>query len=107
MSPAKDVNNIAYAKIDCDLYEPTVEILNYLKGKLCHGSYMVFDDWTHALFNGETRAFVEWMPTVPEYEFEIIGYLGWQYIIRVWHKGKKSSRFFNISRLYLNIYRVK
>lgn len=85
---AQAIKEVAYAKIDCDLYEPTVEILDYLRGRMTHGSVMVFDDWTHVLFAGETKAFVEWLPTVPDYEFECIGYVNFRYMIRVWHKGK-------------------
>ncbi len=87
---AQAIKEVAYAKIDCDLYEPTVEILDYLRGRMTHGSVMVFDDWTHVLFAGETKAFVEWLPTVHDYEFECIGYVNFRYMIRVWNKGKPS-----------------
>ncbi len=55
---AQAIKEVAYAKIDCDLYEPSVEILDFLRGRMTHGSVMVFDDWTHVLFAGETKAFV-------------------------------------------------
>jgi len=56
------VREIALARIDCDLYAPAVECLDYLAGRLSDQSVLVFDDWTFDLAKGETRAFAEWLP---------------------------------------------
>lgn len=80
---------VCLARIDCDIYQPTRECLEYLRHRLAHGSVLVFDDWSHRLDKGETRAFVEWAPTVPHLEFEFL-FLGiWDHLIlRVWHRGQ-------------------
>lgn len=66
------VREIALARIDCDLYAPAVECLDYLAGRLADRSILVFDDWTFDLAKGETRAFAEWLPRVPQYRFEFL-----------------------------------
>lgn len=86
---AQSVSEIAFARIDCDIYPPTVDCLNYLTSRLSHGSVLVFDDWSHSLNQGETRAFAEWLPRVPDLEFEFLFYGLWDHFyMRVWHKGE-------------------
>lgn len=53
----QSIDGIAFARVDCDLYQPTVEVLDYFKPRLPDGAILVFDDWT---WNGETKAFAEW-----------------------------------------------
>jgi hypothetical protein len=62
--PKTDVPRIAFARIDPDHYEPTLEVLNYLTDRLVDGAFVTFDDWTHDKNVGETRAFFEWYPSV-------------------------------------------
>ena len=64
--PEHDVEKIAFARIDPDHYEPTLQVLNYLTERLVDGAYVTFDDWTHDKNIGETRAFFEWYPTVSD-----------------------------------------
>ncbi len=59
---AQGIEQIAYARIDCDLYQPAVECLDYLQPRLSDGAILVFDDWTWNLQKGETKAFYEWTP---------------------------------------------
>lgn len=58
------IRDICFARIDCDLYEPAVEVLDYLTGRLTDGAVLAFDDWTFDLTTGETRAFDEWSQRV-------------------------------------------
>ena len=75
--PVQDVPRIAYARIDPDHYEPTLEVLNYLTERLVDGAFVTFDDWTHDKNVGETRAFFEWYPTVrARLRFEHIASVG-------------------------------
>lgn len=37
--------SIAFAYVDCDLYESTKDVLLFLKEKLCEGGIVVFDNW--------------------------------------------------------------
>lgn len=48
--------------VDCDLYESTVPVLNFIKDFLQKGTIVVFDDWNCFLGDpdrGERRAFRE------------------------------------------------
>lgn len=54
--------------IDCDLYESTVPVLEWLTGKLVDGAVVCFDDWF--TFNGrpdkgEQKATAEWLEKNP------------------------------------------
>lgn len=54
--------------IDCDLYESTVPVLDWLTGKLVDGAVVCFDDWF--TFNGkpdkgEQKATAEWLEKNP------------------------------------------
>lgn len=66
---AKAETDIAVAWIDCDLYESTVPVLNWLSDKLVDGAVICFDDWYS--FNGrpdkgEQLACSEWLEANPE-----------------------------------------
>jgi hypothetical protein len=84
---AKKIGSIAYARIDCDIYEPALQCLRYLSDRLSHGSILVFDDWPHRASVGEGRAFFEWTPTVPHLRFKFLGFGPWgHFYVRVWHR---------------------
>ena len=86
---ASKVGYIAFARIDCDIYEPALDCLRYLGPRLSHGSVLVFDDWSHRIDVGETKAFSEWVPTVPHLRFEFLFFGTWgHFYIRVWHRDR-------------------
>ncbi|MFD1557819.1 TylF/MycF/NovP-related O-methyltransferase [Paraburkholderia silviterrae] len=86
---AQELKDISYARIDCDIYEPAVECLQFLGSRLSHGSVLVFDDWSHDISIGETRAFAEWIESVPHLDFEFLFMGVWDHFyMRVWHKAK-------------------
>lgn len=79
----------AFARIDCDIYEPTKECLEYLGPRLSHGAILVFDDWTHDFEKGEGRAFIEWVDTVPNLSFRFLFMGPWDHLhLRVLHRDK-------------------
>lgn len=47
---------VAFAYFDVDLYQPTLDCLRLLQGRLTQGSIIGFDELNHAAFPGETRA---------------------------------------------------
>lgn len=47
---------VAFAYFDLDLYQPTLDCLRLLQGRLTQGSIIGFDELNHAAFPGETRA---------------------------------------------------
>jgi hypothetical protein len=63
-----------YARIDCDIYQPALDCLRYLGPRLADGAIVVFDDWPHSRGFGEQQALEEWLPTVPELQFEFLFY---------------------------------
>jgi len=59
--------------VDCDLYESTVPVLDFVKPFLQRGTIIIFDDWN--CFHGdpergERRAFREFMDREPRLRFE-------------------------------------
>ncbi len=85
---ALNIDSICYARIDCDLYQPAVECLDYLSPRLSDGAILVFDDWTFRLDKGETKAFSEFKDRAKHLDYEFLCYtsIGHLYI-RVKHKS--------------------
>jgi hypothetical protein len=48
--------HIPYVRIDCDIYLPALDCLNYLGSRLAGGAILVFDDWPRLRGYGEQRA---------------------------------------------------
>ena len=89
---AASVGKIAYARIDCDIYEPALDCLRYLGPRLSHGAVLVLDDWPHRLDVGEGRAFQEWAPTVPHLCFEFLFFGTYRHFYtRVWHRDQLGA----------------
>lgn len=73
LSPAAEacpeLRSIAIAWIDCDLYESTVPVLDFLTDRLQDGAVVIFDDW-HCFSGdpdrGEQRACSEWLERNPQ-----------------------------------------
>jgi hypothetical protein len=85
---------VAFARIDCDIYEPAKDCLNFLSQRLSHGSILVFDDWSHDFARGEDRAFAEWFKTVPHLSFKFLFLGPWDHLyLRVLHKNQDSALF--------------
>jgi O-methyltransferase len=59
-----DLKKIAIAYIDCDLYESTVPILNFITPFLKTGTVLIFDDWFRNggyINNGVQGAVLDWL----------------------------------------------
>jgi hypothetical protein len=81
------IEKIAAAWIDCDLYESTVPVLNFILPHLSVGSIIVFDDW-RCFRNlpdlGEQRACQEWLaanPSLTLHELFSFGFHGQAFTI--------------------------
>jgi hypothetical protein len=83
---AQAIRQIAYARIDVDIYDPTVDCLNYLTGRMADRSILVFDDWAYTTEKGESRAFFEWVARTPQYKFEWLGQCSSRFYLRVLHR---------------------
>jgi len=58
--------------IDCDLYESTKVVLDFIRPFLVDGTVIIFDDWYCFRGNpnlGEQRAFREWSTRLPDWTF--------------------------------------
>ncbi len=65
---AHNLNKIACAWIDCDFYESTVPVLEFLTKRLSVGSLLIFDDWKvyrNLADKGQQRACAEWLAANP------------------------------------------
>jgi hypothetical protein len=88
---AAKLTDVAFARIDCDIYEPAKQCLEFLSDRLAHGSILVFDDWSHDFALGEARAFEEWVETVPHLNFKFIFLGPWDHLhLRVLHEDKED-----------------
>lgn len=74
------LDRAAFAWIDCDLYESTVPVLDFLGPRLAVGSVLAFDDWrcyrNHPDF-GEQRACREWLDSNPRIRLNELLSFGW------------------------------
>lgn len=64
-----EFGKVAAAWIDCDLYESTVPVLDYLTNRLSVGAVLAFDDWRcfrNMPDRGEQRACAEWLARNPQ-----------------------------------------
>jgi O-methyltransferase len=62
------LDRVAVAWVDCDLYESTVPVLDYLTDRLVQGAVLAFDDWfcfRGDRHKGESRACTEWLERNP------------------------------------------
>jgi len=67
--------SIAVALIDCDLYESTVPVLEFIRPFLQQGSILIFDDWSCYYGSdekGERKAFLEFKASYPELTFHTL-----------------------------------
>jgi len=76
------LGKVAAAWIDCDLYESTVPVLDFLTDRLSVGTVLLFDDWRcfrNLPDRGEQRACREWLegnPQIALREFVDFGFHG-------------------------------
>jgi hypothetical protein len=70
----------AFVYIDCDMYESTVDVLDYLGGFLDHGTIVGFDDyfcWSPHRKSGEQIALSEFATSRPDLTFNPYLPIGW------------------------------
>jgi hypothetical protein len=84
--PAQSIGEIAYARIDGDLYESCVDCLKFLEGRLADGAIVVFDDWQLSCDIGEPRALKEWIEKGVPYRFEYLAFNMWAHLYVRVHK---------------------
>jgi O-methyltransferase len=79
----------AIVLVDCDLYESTVPVLNFLTSYVQTGTVVIFDDWFSFKGRedrGEARAFHEWLarnPSLKATEYHKVGRTMMSFIMSV------------------------
>jgi hypothetical protein len=82
------MDRVAVAWVDCDLYASTVPVLEYLTPRLSDGAVLLFDDWycfRAAPDRGEQRACHEWLernPQITLIPWRQFHWLGQAFIVR-------------------------
>lgn len=84
------IEKAAVIWVDCDFYESTVPVLEFVGDYVQDGTVLIFDDWF--CFNGnpsygQQRAFREWLgrnPSITASEFHKYGWAGLSFIL---HRG--------------------
>ena len=79
------ITTAALVMIDCDLYESTVPVLNFLTDIVQQGTIIVFDDWFRFKGSpkyGEQRACREWLERNPQLE-----------LVEFWKQGPQAVSF--------------
>lgn len=78
----------ALVYVDCDLYESTVPVLDFVKEYLQIGTILVFDDWfsfAGSPKHGEQKAVAEWLdknPNISLIEYDNISVAGKAFIVQ-------------------------
>jgi O-methyltransferase len=87
-APTLPLRKAAVVWIDCDFYESTVPVLEFLTAYVQDGTLLIFDDWFCFRGDperGEQRAFAEWLarnPGVRASELLRFGWHGSSFILR-------------------------
>jgi O-methyltransferase len=71
--------------IDCDLYESTVPVLDFITDLVGQGTIIIFQDWFRFKGDprrGEQRACAEWLARNPQFE-----------LIEYWREGPQAVSF--------------
>jgi hypothetical protein len=78
------IDKIAVAWVDCDLYESTVPVLEFITPHLTTGSVIVFDDWRcfrNSPDFGEKKACKEWLSRNKHIDLHELMSFGWNGMI--------------------------
>ena len=81
------IKSAAVIWIDCDLYESTVPVLDFITDYVVDGTIIIFDDWfcfRGSPKRGEQRAFREWLsrnPVITASEYYKHGFYGNSFIL--------------------------
>lgn len=79
----------AFVNIDCDLYESTLPVLQFVTPLLQTGTILYFDDWFSyrgSMNHGEPRAAREWLarnPAIQLVEYRNVGITGKMFVVNV------------------------
>ena len=73
LKEVRKIDKIAFARIDCDIYRPALECLEFIEDRLVEGAIVVFDDWSWT-FKGEALALYEHLKK-SQWNFKFLFYI--------------------------------
>ena len=83
------ISKAAIIWLDCDFYESTVPVMNFITDFVQNGTIIIFDDWFCFRGNpelGQQKAFSEWLernPNIRASEFYKYGWTGNSFILNL------------------------
>jgi hypothetical protein len=92
------IRRIGVAMIDCDLYESTVTVLDWIRPLMAEGSILIMDDWNcfgGDQNRGQRRAMREFLAAWPELRLDSIATYGLNseaFMVQVAQPGRIASR---------------
>lgn len=89
-----EIEKAAIVYIDCDLYEPAFQALNFIADLLEDGALLVFDDWFFLKGHpdrGERKAFHDWVNINPNLRYTDYFDFGWHGKVFVIHHEIDNS----------------
>jgi hypothetical protein len=81
---AHGLGKVAFAWIDCDLYESTIPVLKFITPMLSVGCVVLFDDWRcfrNLPDYGQQRAVREWLEVNPKIKLAQLLSFGWNGLV--------------------------
>lgn len=87
----------AFINVDCDLYEPTVDVLKFITPLVQTGTVLYFDDWYFTggdMKRGEARATGEWLkanPHITLVDWGDVGVMGKMFLVQVEGQGQGAE----------------
>jgi hypothetical protein len=73
LEAVKNIDKIAYARIDCDIYQSSLECFEFIDSRLSEGAIVVCGDWGWRL-GSKTKAFHDWLPN-SRWKYEFLFYI--------------------------------
>ena len=90
LQAALPIRAAAIVMIDCDYYESTRQVLDFVTNVVSTGSVLLFDDWHNfrgSPGRGQQKAFAEWLERHPEITASRYRSFGWHGMSFILHRG--------------------
>ena len=86
--------SLSVCRIDCDLFDPTVSVLDFITPLLDDGALVYFDDWRLTRADptiGERGAVLRWLEANPSFELVDFHSAHWQHQWFIFHRNRPGS----------------
>jgi Macrocin-O-methyltransferase (TylF) len=89
-----EAKSISVCRVDCDLLQPTLRVLEFITPLLDDGALIYFDDWRLCRADptlGERGAVLHWLAENPTFELVEFHSLHWQHQWFIFHRNRPTS----------------